>query len=87
MNVLATVIRPTEVVRRLMYAHGAIPSRTFTNSYDNCRTVKCYVRQIRDVDAFARDLLEMYTKLELGCPQTHSTPRGLIVRIPRSLQG
>ena len=87
MNVLATVIRPTEVVRRLMYAHGASPSRTFTNSYDNCRTVKCYVRQIRDADAFARDLLDMYTKLELGCPQTYSTPRGLIVRIPRSLQG
>jgi len=95
MNVLATVIRPTEVVRRLMYAHGASTYMTFTNSYKRCRTVKCYAGQLRDEEAFKRDLLEMFTKLELGCPQVyrtesysvHRNTAAMIVRIPRSMQG
>ena len=95
MNVLATVIRPTELVRRLMRAHGASSYMTFTNSYKHCRTVKCYAGQLKDEEAFKRDLLEMFTKLELGCPQVYRTKSisvyrntaAMIVRIPRSLQG
>ena len=95
MNVLATVIRPTVAVRRLMYAHGASTYMTFTNSYKRCRTVKCYAGQLRDEEAFKRDLLEMFTKLELGCPQVyrtesysaHRNTAAMIVRIPRSMQG
>lgn len=36
------VIRPTQIVRSVMRAHGKTTHRIFTNSYDNCRTVKCY---------------------------------------------
>ena len=94
MNVLAVVIRPTEVVRRLMYAHGASPVLTYTNSYKRCRTVKCYAGQLKDEEAFKRDLLDMFTKLELGCPQVyrtesysvHRNTSAMIVRIPRSMQ-
>ena len=95
MNVLATVIRPTEVVRRLMRAHGASQHMIWTNSYEKCRTVKCYAGQLKDEEAFRSDLLEMFTKLELGCPQVyrtesysvHRNTAAMIVRIPRSLQG
>ena len=95
MSVLQNVIRPTEVVRRLMRAHGASSALTFTNSYKRCRTVKCYAGQLNDEEAFKRDLLEMFTKLELGCPQVyrtesysvHRNTAAMIVRIPRSMQG
>ena len=87
------VIRPTQVVRNLMRAHGAPQDLIWTNTYDKCRTVKCYVINI-DVEAFKRELLEVYTELEFGCPQVYCRPAGsihrpfdsLIVRIPRSLQ-
>lgn len=94
MNVLANVIRPTQAVRRLMYTHGASSALTYTNSYKHCRTVKCYAGQLRDEEAFKRDLLELFSKLELGCPQVYRTESysafrntaAMIVRIPRSLQ-
>lgn len=95
MNVLAVVIRPTEVVRRLMRAHGASQHMIWTNTYEKCRTVKCYAKQIKDIKQFERDLTDMYYKLELGCPQMYGTPsyspfrntEAVIVRIPYSLQG
>jgi len=37
-------IRPTQIVRSVMRAHGKPTYMIFTNKYDTCRTVKCYVR-------------------------------------------
>ena len=37
-------IRPTQIVRGVMRAHGKFPEMIFTNKYKTCRTVKCYVR-------------------------------------------
>ena len=82
----ALIITPTTLVRKLMHVHGANPTLIFTNSYDHCRTVKCYARQIADIKSFKQDLLQLFVKLEFGCPQVYTTERGLIVRIPRSLQ-
>ena len=95
MSVFDNVVRPTTLVRRLMYAHGAVPFMTFTNSYSTCRTVKCYLSHIHSLDEFKQDLLEIFTKLEFGCPQVYTNVRerkafvpgsSLIVRIPHSLQ-
>ena len=36
------VIRPTQIVRSVMRAHGKFSELVFTNSYKHCRTVKCY---------------------------------------------
>jgi hypothetical protein len=37
-------IRPTQIVRSVMRAHGKPTYMIYTNKYDTCRTVKCYVR-------------------------------------------
>ena len=37
-------IRPTQIVRGVMRAHGKFPEMIFTNKYKTSRTVKCYVR-------------------------------------------
>ena len=37
---IKSVIRPTQLVRNVMYKHGKC--MVFTNKYKTCRTVKCY---------------------------------------------
>ena len=37
---IKSVIRPTQLVRNVMYKHGN--ALVFTNKYKTCRTVKCY---------------------------------------------
>lgn len=39
---LKDYIRPTTIVRNVMRAHGKPTYMIFTNTYDTCRTVKCY---------------------------------------------
>lgn len=41
---LKTFIRPTQIVRNVMASHGKPNYMIYTNKYDTCRTVKCYVR-------------------------------------------
>lgn len=38
------VIRPTQIVRSVMRAHGKPSHMVFTNAYEHCHTVKCYAR-------------------------------------------
>ena len=37
---IKSVVRPTQIVRGVMYSHGR--AMVFTNKYPTCRTVKCY---------------------------------------------
>lgn len=39
---LKQYIRPTALVRNIMKKFGKAQELIFTNSYKNCRTVKCY---------------------------------------------
>ena len=41
---IKSFIRPTQIVRGVMRAHGRPAYQIWTNKYEKCRTVKCYVR-------------------------------------------
>ena len=92
------IIRPTQIVRSVMRAHGKSTHRIFTNSYDNCRTVKCYARGNESVligdihSALIKAGLKVFSIKTI--PSTSWANRyskdnplsSLIVRIPRAEQ-
>ena len=92
------VIRPTQIVRSVMRAHGKPNHMVFTNSYDHCRTVKCYARGdqtvlISDIRAaLAKAGVKVFSIKTI--PSTSWANRyskdnplsSLIVRIPRAEQ-
>jgi hypothetical protein len=92
------VIRPTQIVRSVMRAHGKPSYMIYTNAYDNCRTVKCYARGNQNVligdirTALVKAGVEKFSIKTI--PSTPWASRyiggntidSLIVRIPRSEQ-
>ena len=91
---IKSFIRPTQIVRSVMRAHGKNPYMIFTNSYKHCRTVKCYVHNDQSlqnlIDAIRR-ALEGAGVDELGfrvrpAPFWRAGVGSLIVRIPRTEQ-
>lgn len=41
---IKSFVRPTQIVRSVMRAHGKPTYMIYTNAYEKCRTVKCYSR-------------------------------------------
>lgn len=95
---IKSFVRPTQIVRSVMRAHGKPTYMVFTNSYDHCRTVKCYSRGnaielIGDIrTALIKAGVEKFTIKTI--PSTswanryngNNTLDSLIVRIPRTEQ-
>ena len=89
-------VRPTQIVRSVMRAHGKPTYMLFTNAYKHCRTVKCYSRGnaielIGDIrTALIEAGVENFTiKTIPGTPwanRDNDSLQSLIVRIPRTEQ-
>ena len=47
---IKSFVRPTTIVRSVMRAHGKKSYMIWTNTYKNCRTVKCYSRGATPVE-------------------------------------
>lgn len=77
------LISPTTLARKIMYRFGK--SRVFTNNYDSCRTVKCYLhRTDREHDTKLAN--ELYLFLRDAGQTGHSvgfTRSAMIIRIPK----
>lgn len=87
------IIRPTQIVRSVMRAHGKPSYMVFTNAYKHCRTVKCYSRG--NASAMIGDI--RLALIRAGVQEFKITTRAdsawrgpgvdsVIVRIPRSEQ-
>lgn len=90
---LKQYIRPTVLVRNIMKSYGKEQELIFTNSYEKCRTVKCYGGSPEMELAIRNELTaagvsgysikrRSFTKWGWGGYTTTS----FIVRIPRSEQ-
>ena len=91
MSMLAPYIRPTNIVRQVMYKHGRTPRwEVWTNNYKNCHTVKCYAAGPATDAAMVAEITAVL--FELGVPhQVRSTKassmfrRGaIIIRLPKA---
>jgi len=92
---IKTYIRPTTLVRNIMKSFGKNEYLIFTNSYEKCRTVKCYAYGNRDTEMelvirnelTAAGVSNYEIKRRRGFPASGRTAGGsFIVRIPRSEQ-
>jgi len=97
---IKSVVRPTQLVRNVMYKHESTRGLVFTNKYKTCRTVKCYfdpkvgaeelisditsVLQTAGVQEFKIKTLKYTDPFLLG--RMCYTFNSLIVRIPFSEQ-
>ena len=89
---IKSVIRPTQIVRAVMRKAGVETYEMFTNSYEKCRTVKCYARG--DLDSIMSNIRQALIKAGVQDFKIHSRPSpywcagvdSLIVRIPRTEQ-
>lgn len=90
-------IRPTTLVRSIMRKFGIPTYMMYTNSYDKCRTVKCYrvgdLDSIEGVEALYKEIKKALTKagvkgFSLRLPEGHYSfrPGSFIIRIPRTEQ-
>lgn len=86
-------VRPTQIVRSVMRAHGKPSELVFTNSYKHCRTVKCYSRgsAIELIGDIRTALIKAGVNNFKIRTRADSAWRGpgvdsVIVRIPRSEQ-
>ena len=84
---IKSFIRPTQIVRSVMRAHGKNPYMIFTNSYKHCRTVKCYGSSVEMVGDIRTALVKAGVK-HFSCNSKGNPFRSdsFIVRIPRSEQ-
>jgi len=87
---LKTYIRPTTLVRNIMKKYGKDSSLVFTNSYEKCRTVKCYGGS-EEMELTIRNELTAagvmgYTIKRRPYNRFGYTAASFIVRIPRSEQ-
>ena len=90
---LKRFIRPTQIVRAVMRAAGKRSDLIWTNSYKDCRTVKCYTRGaspvelINDIRAALHEAGVYDFKIKTIPFSSFSRPvDSLIVRIPRTEQ-
>jgi hypothetical protein len=95
---IKSFVRPTQIVRSVMRAHGKFTYAIFTNAYEHCRTVKCYARG--NESALIDDIRTALVKAGVKAfsiktiPSTSWANRyngdkligSLIVRIPRAEQ-
>lgn len=82
MAFLKDFVRPTTVVRSVMYSYGKHSDMVFTNSYKHCRTVKCYGYSAEMAEVISHALQALGVK-EFT---VKSFQRSTIVRIPRTEQ-
>ena len=90
---IKSFVRPTQIVRGVMRAHGKPTYMIFTNSYKHCRTVKCYARGATPVEligdirtALVKAGVEKFS-IKVRPFSSFSRPvDSLIVRIPRAEQ-
>jgi hypothetical protein len=82
MAFLKDFVRPTSVVRSVMYSYGKHKELVFTNSYERCRTVKCYGYNAEMAEVIGHALRALGVK-EFSVKSFH---RSTIVRIPRTEQ-
>lgn len=90
MAFLKDIVRPTLIARSVMYKYGKPRFMVFTNSYDHCRTVKCYGGS-EEMSAEIRDMLSAagVKDFTVKFKQTGAFWRPgavTIVRIPRTEQ-
>ena len=90
---IKSFVRPTQIVRSVMRAHGKPTYMIFTNAYDHCRTVKCYSRGATPVELIG-DIRTALIKAGVNDFSIKMRPfssffrpaDSLIVRIPRTEQ-
>lgn len=81
-------IRPTNIVRQIMYKHGRDPYCVWTNNYEHCRTVKCYsAGQARD-DNMLEEILDVLQELQIKFQIRFTSgsmfrPGAVIIRLPK----
>lgn len=81
---LSEVVSPTLAVRNVLYKHGARRGwGVFTNTYDACRTVKCYLSHLDNVQDTTNDVQWALTSMGVHDAKVKRTRRGFIVRIPK----
>ena len=91
---LKQYIRPTQIVRAVMRAAGKRSDLIWTNSYKQCRTVKCYAhndQNLQNLIGAIRTALDQAGVNEIGFkvrpgPFWRGGTQSLIVRIPRTEQ-
>ena len=90
---IKSFVRPTQIVRSVMRAHGKPTYMIFTNSYKHCRTVKCYSRGnaielIGDIRTALIKAGVQHFKISTRANSAWGGPGvdSLIVRIPRTEQ-
>ena len=90
---IKSVVRPTLIVRGVMYAHDK--AMVFTNKYPTCRTVKCYFNSRESLESLTKDITSALQaagvrefKIKTRSPARSNWHRSgsLIVRIPFSEQ-
>ena len=89
-------IRPTVLVRSIMRKFGVPGYMMYTNSYDKCRTVKCYRLNGMNISDLYDEVYEQLEKagvrdfdIKMGDSWAHEgygMPGSFIVRIPRTVQ-
>jgi len=86
-------IRPTVLVRSIMRKFGVPGYMMYTNSYDKCRTVKCYRLNSMNISDLYDEVYEQLEKagvrdFDIKLPEGHFSYRSgsFIVRIPRTEQ-
>jgi hypothetical protein len=90
---IKSFVRPTQIVRSVMRAHGKPTYMIYTNAYEKCRTVKCYARGNQNVligdirTALVKAGVQEF-KISVRADSAWRGPGvdSLIVRIPRSEQ-
>jgi len=79
-------IKPTTIVRSIMQKHGAPKHMIWTNRYEKCKTVKCYIHNL-DTVSLAADISEVLEKSGVNGFHIKNFNRiSFIVRIPLSEQ-
>ena len=90
MSKLAEFVRPTTIVRQVMYKHGRRKQwGVFTNLYAKCHTVKCYAAGSATDSAMIEEIKAVLTELGVEHTIRHTAAPSMfrhgavIVRIPR----